>query len=93
MKIRVIAEKTEDETELQENLQNFSQHPSFRIRYVPYVPSAIVTIYDKKEILVTTSSIMDLGEAPVLWSNNPSLLALINGFYETMWLTTIEEPT
>ena len=90
VKIRVITEKPENENERSEIIQDFEKNPSFKLRYILNSPLAVVTIYDGKEILVTTSALTDLGESPALWSNNPSLLAMINDFYEIMWITAIE---
>ena len=91
VKIRVITEKPENENQIPKIIQEFKKYPSFKLRYILKPPLAIVTIYDRKEILVTTSAIYGLGESPVLWSNNPSLLAIINDFYEILWMTAIEK--
>ena len=90
VKIRVITEKPEDENENPKNIQDFKKNPLFRLRYILNPPLAIVTIFDRNKIFVTTSAITDLGESPVFLSNNPSLLAMINDFYEIMWITAIE---
>ena len=74
-------------------IQDFINHPSFQLRYILNPPLAIVTIYDRKKIFVTTPALTGLGESPVFWSNTPSLLAMINDFYEILWITTIEKLT
>ena len=93
VKIRMITEKPENENEIPKNIQDFINHPSFQLRYILNPPLAIVTIYDRKKILVNTSAITGLGESPVFWSNNRSLLAIVNDFYEILWITTIEKLT
>ena len=90
VKIRVITQKPENENEISEIIKDFEKNPSFKLRYILNSPLAVVTIYDRKEMLVTTSALADLGESPALWSNNPSLLAIINDFFEIMWITAIE---
>ena len=90
VKIRVITEKPEDENEIPKIIQDFIKNPSFQLRYILNPPLAVVTIFDRNKIFVTTSAITDLGESPVFLSNNPSLLAMINDFYEIMWITAIE---
>jgi sugar-specific transcriptional regulator TrmB len=89
-KIRVITEKPEDTKEIPKIIQDFIKNPSFQLRYILNPPSAIVTIFDGNRILVTTSANAGLGESPAFWSNNPCLLAMINDFYEIMWITAIE---
>ncbi len=93
VKIRVITEKPENENEIPEIIQDLKKNPSFKLRYILNSPSAVVTIYDRKEMLVTTSALTGLGESPALWSNNPSLLAIVNDFYEVLWITAMEKPT
>ena len=90
VKIRVITQKPENENERSEIIQDFEKNPSFKLRYILNSPLAVVTIYDRKEMLVTTSALADLGESPALWSNNPSLLTIINDFFEIMWITAME---
>jgi sugar-specific transcriptional regulator TrmB len=90
MKIRVITEKPEDIKEVPKIIQDLIKNPSFQLRYILNPPSAIVTIFDRKKILATTSANAGLGESPAFWSNNPCLLAMINDFYEIMWITAIE---
>ena len=90
VKIRVITEKPEDENEIPKIIQDFIKNPFFQLRYILNPPLAVVTIFDRNKIFVTTSAITDLGASPVFLSNNPSLLAMINDFYEIMWITAIE---
>ena len=91
VKFRLITEKPENENQTSKIIQDFKKYPSFKLRHIFKPPVAIVTVYDRKEVLVTTSAITDLGECPALWSNNPSLLAIINDFYEILWITAIEK--
>jgi hypothetical protein len=46
-----------------------------------------VSIYDGKEVLMKTSSTQGLEESHSLWSNNPSLLALAQGYFDVLWQT------
>ena len=92
VKIRVVTEKPENEKSIPKIIQDFNKYPSFRVRYLLDPPSAILTIYDRKELLITTSAKPDRGESPALWSNNPSLLSVINDFYEILWITAMENP-
>jgi sugar-specific transcriptional regulator TrmB len=93
VKIRVITEKPENENEIPEIVQDLKKNPSFEFRNILNSPLAVVTIYDRKTMLVTTSPLQGLGESPALWSNNPSLIAMINDFFEILWITAMEKPT
>lgn len=92
VKIRAITEKPENENALPEVIQDLKKNPSFKLKYILHPPSAILTIYDKKEMLVTTSPKTGLGESPALWTNNPSILAVINDFFEISWITAMATP-
>jgi len=89
VKMRVITEISEDINEIPEIIQGFIKNPSFRLRYILNPPLAVVSIYDRNRIFVTTA-ITGLGESPAFLSNNLCLLAMINDFYEIMWITAIE---
>ena len=90
VKIRLITQKPENENEIPVIIQDLTKNPSHRLRYILKHPSAMVTVYDRKEMLVTKSAKTGLGESPALWSNNSSLLAIINDFYEILWITAME---
>ncbi|MCW4031045.1 MAG: hypothetical protein NWE80_01635 [Candidatus Bathyarchaeota archaeon] len=92
VKIRAITEKPENEDALTAVIQDLMKNPSFKLKYILHPPSAILTIYDKKEMLVTISPDKGLEESPALWSNNPSILAVINDFFELFWITAMETP-
>ena len=90
VKIRIITEKPKNEQSIPKIINDLEKNHSVKLRYLLNPPSAILTIYDGKELLITTSAKTDLGESPALWSNNPSLLSVMNDFYEIMWITAIE---
>ena len=91
VKIRVITQKPENKNEVSKLVQDLMQHPSLKLRYILKSPSAIVTIYDRKEIFMIISPKTGLIESSGLLSNNPSLLAVMNDFYEILWITAIED--
>lgn len=58
------------------------------IRYTTTNPSALVTIYDKKEALIYTSNKAGLYDTPLLWTNNSSIIAIVTGYFEYLWTKT-----
>jgi hypothetical protein len=56
-----------------------------RVRYIVTLPKALVAIYDKKEVSILTSEKAGWAESPSLWSNNPSLVALSQNYFDTLW--------
>ena len=92
VKFRLILEKPRDVKSIAEEILEFQETGDFRIRYIPNPPPAIISIYDKKEVLVATLSSTGLEQSPTLWTNNPSMIVVIQDYFEIMWITAIEEP-
>jgi sugar-specific transcriptional regulator TrmB len=94
IKIRVIMDKPEDEKSLAQArklVKDLKKYPSFGIRYILTPPPAIISVYDKKAALVSTSAIGGFAQHPALLLNNPCFLAIIQEYFELMWLTALEE--
>jgi sugar-specific transcriptional regulator TrmB len=92
VKIRVVAEKPKDVNSFPEIIQDFKQNPCFKIRYILTPPSAAVAIYDKKRVRITAAT-AGSGGSYALWSNDTCLLAIVQDYFEIMWLTAIEDKT
>jgi hypothetical protein len=88
---RVVTEKPRDGEELPEVWKELKGRYLFELRYVPASPRALVTIYDRKEVLFSVSATSSL-EDTCLWSNNPSLLAVVQDYFELMWITAMQTP-
>jgi len=84
IKIRAITEKPTAKR-IPSFFKEFKKSGSFAIKYLPYPPHAVVTIYDRKEALLATSPSAGLGETPILWTNNASLLAVMQEYFEMLW--------
>jgi len=91
VRFRVITEKRGDEDSLPKIWQELKRNPLFELRYIPTSPRAVVSVYDNKEVLFRVSVTSAL-EDDCLWSNNASLLAIIQEYFETMWITAMETP-
>jgi len=90
VKIRLIINKPDDENSLTQIAKAAPKKPLFDLRYINTPPSAAIAIYDKKEVIIATSVTATINEAPILMSNNPSLLAIAQSYFETLWLTAME---
>jgi len=88
--IRVMLEKPPKGESLPEIVGELKKMPNYELRYIQHPPSAIIGIFDKKRVIVKTSSSVGLAEAPSLWSNNPCLLSIVNDFFEFNWMTATE---
>jgi sugar-specific transcriptional regulator TrmB len=90
VKFRLIINKPDDENSLTEIVKAVTENPLFEIRYINTPPLAAIAIYDKKEVIIAISATAAINEVPILMSNNPSLLAIAQNYFETMWLTAME---
>jgi sugar-specific transcriptional regulator TrmB len=91
LKLRFITDKPEDEKQIPKIVKTYRKKYSFEVRYLPAAPPAHIGLFDKKEVFLNTSTTHGLLETPLLWSNSPSLSAVINDYFEILWLTAMEK--
>jgi sugar-specific transcriptional regulator TrmB len=91
VKVRLIVEKPENLDCWPEIVQELKKNPSFTLRTITNHPKARLGIYDKKEVFIASNPTTYAMMSPALWSNNPSLLAIIHDNFEIMWRTAIED--
>ena len=91
VKIRWIVEKPEDLNSWSEIVQVFKKNPSFNLRTIPEAPVVRLGIYDKNEMFIASYPKTGTLESPVLWSNNPSLVAMAQDYFEILWITAMED--
>jgi sugar-specific transcriptional regulator TrmB len=85
VKIRIVAQKLPDKQSAQEIYKHSIKNPNFEIRFVPYQFSAILGVYDKKELLVYTSPEKLVGDSPMLWTTNPALILAVEAYFNELW--------
>ena len=72
---------------------NFCEKSTFcEVRFVPSPPQTVMSIYDKKEILIALDPKTVLSGSPALWSSNCSLLMAIQDYFDILWLTSLKDP-
>lgn len=85
VKIRIAAEKHVVQNGLSEILQKLAENKRFQIRYFIGAPEAVVSIFDKTRVSLTLSETANLPGASALLSNEKSLVALIQNYFENKW--------
>ena len=85
VKIRIVAEKLPDEQSIQEIYKHSIADRNFEIKFVSSSLPAILGIYDKKELLVYLSPQKLIGDSPMLWTNNNSLIAAVQTYFNKLW--------
>jgi sugar-specific transcriptional regulator TrmB len=85
VKGRVVVEETEEP--VLEFVKTYWKSPHAKIRQVRFPPKTVMALYDKKEVYIYVIPAADMTESPALWSNNPSLVAMAEDCFETLWNT------
>jgi sugar-specific transcriptional regulator TrmB len=63
-----------------------------QIRYVPQI-SGLFTIVDDQTVFIRTEAEDNYFEGKILMANNPTLVAILKDYYETIWEKASEPPT
>lgn len=82
--LRIIIPKRDEK--LFHSLGEIEKNQNFSLRLLPEQPTTAFSIWDKKEILLTTSAVDSSNPVPQLWSNNKSIVGLCQGYFEYLWL-------
>ncbi len=90
VKVRFIIESPLESKTSKQLIQYCREKPFCQIRFARGYPQTIFSIYDKKKIFIIARSKTDLPGSPALWSNNSSLIALADDYFEKLWFTAIE---
>lgn len=85
VKIRVITEEAENNANISKVYEDAQKFGFYRLRYVNFPLSAVVSIYDEKDIILTTSPAAGFGQASILWSNNESIVKVMQEYFEMLW--------
>ena len=86
IKIRVITDKPDDEKSVSDTIRHLKKYPAFKIRYSLDPPTAIILVSDKEEAWVSTCAKTELTKGCSLWTNNPCILSILQGYFEFLWL-------
>ncbi len=62
------------------------------LRYTLAEPSAIMSLYDNREMLLMMSPNEGPFVSPVLWSNNDSIVSIGNSYFDSLWKTAYIQP-
>lgn len=74
-------------------LVNFvKQQKSCEFKFTSARLSALLAIFDKKEILVVEEANSNLKNAPALWTNNENLVTISQNYFDSLWLKAKDEP-
>jgi len=90
VKYRFIVEKPISEVHIL-GKKIWKKYQPFQVRFISHLPKTVFGIYDKKELFIIVDPKSDLAGSPALWTNNQSLISLVQEYFEMLWLTAEEE--
>lgn len=65
---------------------------SCKFKFIPNTPSAVLGIYDKKEIMIVEDPNSNLKDSPALWTNNENMVVIAQNYFDHLWLKATDEP-
>jgi sugar-specific transcriptional regulator TrmB len=89
---RFIVEKPPSDEVVESGNKLWNIYPSFQARFLNHTPKTVFGLYDDKELFIIIDPKMDLSGSPALWTNNSSLIGLVQDYFEMLWQTTAEMP-
>jgi sugar-specific transcriptional regulator TrmB len=92
VKFRIVVESPEERGDAEQALQFCGKSPFCDIRFLPGCPKTVIGIYDNSEVFIIIDPKEGLFDSPALWSNNQSLISVVQDYFEILWLTAMEEP-
>ena len=88
-KIRIVTEGIPSTNASIEKIMAIEKKAGVMTKFMPTLPSAVLLLFDKKQVMIMTSATGTL-ETSALWSNNPCLIALSTNYFENIWNSAIE---
>ena len=89
VQVRVIV-NTEDESFIEKIKPSLSSKPNFEARWMPHSPTTVFACLDERETYISTKAEAGLENACMLWSNYPTIVALVHNYFETQWKETLK---
>jgi sugar-specific transcriptional regulator TrmB len=85
--VQVLVEKNGEKLVLPENLGVLLAQPNFKLKFVANQPKIVMGVFDNEEavIAVNSSAHGDFGENTSMWTTDPSIVAICQGFFEKIW--------
>jgi sugar-specific transcriptional regulator TrmB len=85
VKVRIATETPEEEDSLPSSIEEqLSPGYSIQLKYIDALPSHYIMI-DERDVFIATSTEELLGESPSLWTDNKSVIRLVQSSFEAMW--------
>jgi HTH-type transcriptional regulator, sugar sensing transcriptional regulator len=85
VEFKIILPHFVNDLNLKKAFKSLRKYPNFHVRLFSQKPQSAFSIWDKKEILITTNALDSSDPASTLWSNNKSLVGLAQDYFYCLW--------
>jgi sugar-specific transcriptional regulator TrmB len=92
VKIQVVTERLPSTNADIEKIMLAEKKAGAIVKFMPTLPSALLLLFDKKQVMIITSATGSL-ETSALWSNNPCVVALSTSYFESLWNSDRPQPS
>jgi sugar-specific transcriptional regulator TrmB len=93
VKIRFIFYMSKKEvTTFLKTMGHLMEDSRFKVRFIFSEKPVVFSVFDRKQVFFPTQK-DSLGNAPVLWSNNPIFAAFAQNYFDMLWEMANEKPT
>ena len=82
---RIIMPKPELNERMGEPLEALMKYPNLDLRLISVSPNTGFSVWDRKEMLLSTSAIDSPFPHPTLWSNNKTAVDLAQDYFDLIW--------
>ncbi len=88
---RIITDRPPPEQSLN-GVKTIKEYPNHELRYCEGEVTVPLGIFDNKEVYILTKPSTNSTEAPTLWSCHPSLVSIVQNYFDILWLTSATNP-
>ena len=82
---KIIIPKPDADERLGGPLEALMKYPNFELRLASGPPNVGFSVWDKKEMLLSTSAVDSPFPHPTLWSNNKAAVDLAQDYFDLVW--------
>ncbi len=83
--VRWITDKPQNGYSGLENITTILANPHFKHKFMPNSPKKRMGIFDCKEVYVATLGESDAADSPALWTDNSTMIHMLNDYFEMNW--------
>ena len=66
-------------------LKMMTKYPNFELKLISKEPESGFSVWDKKEVLISTSAVDTPFPFPTIWSRNKAIVALSQNYFDLLW--------